>query len=414
MRGDMDRTFETSTPMEASPGIAPNAKYVKRANVKFRLPRKTFMACSAVRTMLTRIVRDDRGGGEEARDKMLSNAELAFRLNEIEKIVTEIELFDEPGFESKFDSSGRIVELIENGLGRFYHDESFLMGKIINSDHGATIDRYRIRPKVQLFFDVCERHPIGRHGAQWFAAHPACRTPDGKQFLWESYNELIRMIRTEAVARRLGRQDIVNTSVSDRAFDSMLADVNRCFEICSRIFVVCIDVFYHPEWGGTVTSDLAKNHHAIFVNRLRGRAAIKKNLIGAIWKLDWSARKGHYFRWTFMFDGDRVYGAWEWEDFVDDLWKSIVPENGGLSSSLNETRSFKPGTGMIDLQKDRKKFDIFVGSVVRYFAQKDQFLSVKRNSKTRTWGSLHLGRDCDGMVEAVQGDNMQATSNLTS
>jgi hypothetical protein len=93
-----------------------------------------------------------------------------------------------------------------------------------------------------------------------------------------------------------------------------------------------------------------------------------------------------------MFDGDRVYGAWEWEELVDDLWKSIVPKSGGLSSSLNETRSFKPGTGMIDLQKDRKKFDTFVGYVVRYFAHKDQFLSIKRNPNTRTWGSLHPGQ----------------------
>jgi hypothetical protein len=295
----MDQTFDTSTPIEPFPGVAPTAIYVKRANVEFRLPRKAFMTCSAVRPMLARIVRDDHSVGEEAKDKLLLNAKLTFRLNEIERIVTEVELFDEPGFESKFDSSGRIVELIENGLGRFYHDESFLMGKIINSDHGATLDRYRIRPKVRLFFDVCEQHPIAKYGVQYFAAHPACRTPDGKQFLWESYNELIKMIRTEAVARTLGRQGTANTFVSDRAFKCMLADVNRCFEIRSRIFAVCIDVFYHPEWAGTVTSDLAKNHHATFVNRLRGRAAIKKNLIGAIWKLDWSANKGALFSLDF-------------------------------------------------------------------------------------------------------------------
>ena len=93
-------------------------------------------------------------------DKLLLKAELAFRLSEIEKIVTEIELFDEPGFESKFDSSGRIVELTENGVGRFYNDESFLMGKVINGDHGATFDRYRVRPKVQLFFDVSRQSAL--------------------------------------------------------------------------------------------------------------------------------------------------------------------------------------------------------------------------------------------------------------
>ncbi|WP_175786932.1 inovirus-type Gp2 protein [Burkholderia anthina] len=410
----MDHTFETSTPMQPSSGVAPNAKYVKRVNVKFRLPRKAFMACNAVRTMLARIVRDDHGVGEGAKDKLLLKAEHAFRLNEIEKIVTEIELFDEPGFESKFDSSGRIVELTENGVGRFYNDESFLMGKVIDGDHGATLDRYRVRPKVKLFFDVCERHPIGKYGAQYFAAHPACRTPDGKQFLWESYNELIDMMRTEAEARRLNKLDIANTFRSKRAFNRMMAVVKRCFAKRSRIFVICMDVFYHAEWADKVTADLARDHHATFVNRLRGRAAIKKNLIGAIWKLDWNETRGHYFRWAFMFDGENVYGTWECEELVDDLWKSIVPRNAGLSNLLNETRFFKPGTGMIDLKGNRKKFDIFVESVIRYFAHKDQFLCIKRNRGTRTSDSLILGGNCAGMAEAAQDNDLQATSDSTS
>lgn len=410
----MDHTFETSTPMEPSPGVAPNAKYVKRVNVKFRLPRKALMACIAVRTMLARIVRDDHGVGEGAKDKLLLKAEHAFRLSEIERIVAEIELFDEPGFESKFDSSGRIVELTENGVGRFYNDESFLMGKVIDGDHGATLDRYRVRPKVQLFFDVYQRHPIGKYGAQYFAAHPASRAPDGKQFLWESYNELIDTIRAEAKVRALDKLDIANSFRSRRAFKKMMEVVSHCFTKRSRIFVICMDFFYHVEWANKVTADLARDHHATFVNRLRGRSAIKKNLIGSIWKSDWSEAKGHYFRWVFMFDGESVQGTWECEELVDDLWKSIVPKNAGRTFLLNEVGNFKSGTGMIDLKENRKKFGIFVESVIRYFAHKDQFLCVKRKRGMRTSDSLIPSGKCVGTAEAAQDNALQAISDSAS
>lgn len=411
----MDYRFGTALPAEQLPGVAPGAKYVRHENVRYRLPTKAFTDLLAARRFLTRVVHDQYDvAGSAAGEWSYEGSLLADRLIAIETAVTEILSLDEPGFTGRLDSDGRIVEVVEYGVGRFYHDQSFRMGKVIGSDHGAWLDRYRVRPKVQLFFDVCERHPIGKYGAQYFAAHPACRTPDGRQFLWESYNDLIGMMRVEAKARRLDRQDIKNTSRSNRAFNRMMAVVKSCFAKRSRIFVICVDLFYDTAWADKVTIDLARDHHATFVNRLRGRAAIRKNLVGAIWKLDWSKTKGHFFRWTFLFDGESVYGTWEYEELVDDLWKSVVPRNAGLANLLNDARYFKPGTGMIDQKENHEKFDAFVESVIRYFAYKDQFLCIKRDRGTRTSDSLFFGGKCAGIAEGDQADDPQAASGLTS
>lgn len=411
----MDYRFETSTLEVQSLRIAPNAKYVKHVNFRFRLPDKAFKACLGVHAFLRRIVRDAHGAADDDKsESLLRSRRIAFRPSEIEKSVTEIVSLAEPGFASKVDSYGRIVELTEYGVGRFYHDENFLMGKIIDSDRGHTLDRYRVRPKVQLFLDMYERHPISKYGAQYFAAHPASRTPDGKQFLWESYNELIEMIRVEAKARGLEKQDIANSFRSTRAFKSMMKVVNQCFATRRRIFVSCIDIFYCVERADQVSVDLAKRHHADFVNRLRGLAEIRKNLIGAIWKLDWSETKGHYFRWVFMFDGNGVHATWKYEELVDDLWKSIVPKKAGSVLVLNDEADMKVATGMIDLDENPEKLGIFVESVIRYLACKDQFLCIKRKPGTRTWDWLILGGKCAETAEAAQVDDPPATSDSTS
>jgi len=407
---DMDNRIETAIPVEHSPYIAPGAKHVKCANVRYRLPRKAFMGGLYTHAMLARIVHDGHGiAGDDGNEWLRKSSRLAYRLSGIEKIVTEILLFDEPGFAGKRDSYGRITELIENGIGRFYYDENFRMGKVINGDGGKTLDRCRVRPKVQLFLDVCARHPVGQYGDQYFAGHPLSRTPDGKQFLWESYNELFSMIRSEAKARGLDKLDIANTYRSTRAFKGMAAIVKRCFAKCPRIFVICMDVFYDEAWADKATVDLAKRHHADFVNRLRAIAAIRKNLVGAIWKLDWAETKGHGFRWVFMLDGKNVHGTWQYEDIVDELWKSVVGKSAGTTLLLNGFRRFAAGSGAIDATKDHKKLEHLVGSVISDLAYKDQFLCIERKRGTRTWGPLVPQNKGDVTANAAQGDDLQAT-----
>lgn len=406
---DMGNRIETAIPIEHSPYSAPGAKYVKRANARYRLPRKALMGGIHTHVMLARIVRDCYGAAGDDVSKWLRKSTcIAYRLSGIEKIVTEILLFDEPGFAGKRDSYRRITELIENGIGRFYYDENLQMGKVINGDSGKTLDRYRVRPKVQLFLDVCARHPVGRYGDQYFAGHPLSRTPDGKQFLWESYNELFEMIRSEATARGLDKLDIANTYRSTRAFKGMAAVVKRCFAKCPRIFVICMDVFYDEAWADKATVDLAKRHHADFVNRLRAIAAIRKNLVGAIWKLDWAEPKGHYFRWVFMFDGENAHGTWQYEDIVDELWKSVVGKSAGTTLLLNGFRHFAAGSGEIDATKDHKKLEHLVGTVISDLACKDQFLCIERKRGTRTWGPLVPQNKGDVIARAVQGDDLQA------
>jgi len=407
---DINHRIETAIPIEHSPYIAPGAKYVQRANVRYRLPRKAFMGGIYTHAMLERIVHDRHGITSDDGNEWLHKSRcLAYRLSGIEKIVTEILLFDEPGFAGKRDSYGRITELIENGIGRFYYDENLRMGKVINGDGGKTLDRCRVRPKVQLFFDVCARHPIGQYGDQYFARHPLSRTPDGKQFLWESYNELSEMTRSEAKARGLDKLDLANSYRSSRAFKGMAAIAKSCFAKCPRIFVICMDVFYDKRWAENATVDLAKRHHADFVNRLRAIAAIRKNLVGAIWKLDWAETKGHYFRWIFMFDGENVHATWQYEDIVDELWKSVVGKPAGTTLLLNGFRRFAAASGAIDAIKDHKKLEHLVGAVIRDLAHKDQFLCIERKSGTRTWGSLVPQGKRDAVTKAAEGDDLQVT-----
>ena len=327
------------------------------------------------------------------------------RIGRIARFVEEVSVSGESGFVCRFDEHGRILQLMETSLGRFYYDIDLLNGKVLDAELGLTLERYRVPPSLQLFFDVCERHVIGQYGPHYFTRHPANRTPDGKQFLWQSFNELIEMIREGAVAYGLDKIQIANILRPPRAFKGMMKVINQCFAKHRRIFVICMDVFYRGDWADTISVDLTKCHHADFVNRLRGLAKIRKTLIGAIWKRDWAEYKGHYFRWVFMFDGDSVQATWEYEDLVDRLWREVVPKNAGETHLRNDAEYMKAGAGMIDLDENPGKFDIFVESIICYLALKDQLLCIKREPRTRTWDSLMLGHKGADIGESDEADD---------
>lgn len=371
-----------------SPHIAPNATYVKHGGTHVRQVLALTGKAAASAALIQRIDYDMHHG-----EKNISQVWpwASARVISIERFVTAVLASDDPGFECQLDDYGRILKLTETPLGSFYFDADVLSAKLLGPDLGQKLDDYRVPLRVQIFFEVYERHALGQFGSQYFSQHPANRTPDGKQYLWQKFNQLIDMIRTEAVARGLKKLEIANAFRSTRNFKRMMQIVNQCFSKRRRIFVICIDVFYHAEWAEKVSVDLAKNHHATFVNRLRSLAATKKGLIGAIWKLDWAESKGHFFRWVFLFNGDGVQGTWEYEERVGDLWKEIVPKGAGDTLLLNDKEHMKECTGMIDMDENPEKFEIFVESIIHYFAHKDQLLCIKRESGTRTWDSLMPG-----------------------
>lgn len=384
----MKMTTRNLNKLVQSPHIAPNATYVRHSHADLRRVL-ALTGTAAASAELIRRIDDDMHYGEKDISQMWLWA--SARVTSIERFVTAVLASDAPGFKCDLDDYGRILKLTENPLGSFYYDTAVMSAKLPQPGMDQTLDDYRVPLSVQIFFEVYERHALGQYGPQYFKPHPAHRTPDNKQYLWQKFNELIDMIRAEAVAHGLKKREIANTFRSTRNFNRMMQIVNQCFAKRRRIFVICQDTFYLPEWAEKVSVDLAKNHHAIFVNRLRGRAATKKGLIGAIWMLDWAESKGHYFRWVFLFDGDDVQGAREYEEHVRDLWKKVVPKDAGEALVLNDKEPMKACTGMIDMDENPEKFEIFVESVIHYLAHKDQVLSIKREQGMRTWDSLMPG-----------------------
>ncbi|MFM0526418.1 inovirus-type Gp2 protein [Paraburkholderia strydomiana] len=384
----MDKFEQNLNSLARSSDVAPNAKYVSFN--RDHLCRITALTPAALEAQ-TLIKQIDRDMHIDGADILPMWAWASARVTSIDRAVTAILASEDPAFDCEKDTYGRILKLTENPLGKLYYDRDFLMAGVINEEAGLTLDRYRVRPKVQLYFDVYERHAVGQYGSQYFNHHPAKRTPDGKKFLWQSFNELIDMMRNEAKARGLDHLERWNASQAEQRLRAMMRYVRWCFRKRRRIFVIRMDLYYRTEFAGKVSIEQAKEHHALFVNRLRALKDVQTDLVGGIWKLEWTERKGHHVHWVLMLDGSLVQDAWKWSDLIDEQWRSAVPLDGGYSHCGNRDQHKKVGTGMIHIDNEPEKFEIFEKEVIGYLAKKDQALCLKITAGTRAWGRFTPG-----------------------
>ncbi|CAN0617965.1 conserved protein of unknown function [Burkholderia multivorans] len=376
-------------------------KITKKLNRLVRLPNLaegatyTYFNADHLRltTSLTAIPCSVRETLRRIDDGMHNDGIISERWKETSNLAIKMELFvrevlasDAPGFECKFDDAGHIKELIELPLGRHCRDPGLMSGPRIG-DRSSLAD-YRPRPAVQLFLNVYKKHAVGQFGPEYFAAHPAARTIDGKQFLWQSFNELIAMIRAEARACDLDDLDRQNQSKATERFEAMMRHVRRCFTKRRRIFILRIDLSYLMEIAGSVSIEQAKEHHALFVNRLRALGVAKDEIVGGLWKIEWTQRKGHHFHWVFMLDGSLVQDAKKWAKIIDEQWKKAVPQGAGYTHVCNFDKHKAVGIGMIHIERESEKFKIFEEQVIGYLAKKDQALCLKISNGTQTWGQF--------------------------
>jgi hypothetical protein len=368
----------------ASPFLAPGACYITFNRDQLRRSEPIPADLVASRQLIRNIAEDMRDCATDYTPWVL----LCNRAIDAENFVREIIASGDGGFEDQRDEEERLVELTRLPLGEHYF-KILMAGKYLADTE--TVEPYRLRPMAQVYFDVRHSARFNHYSAQYFKSPPWLRPNEAEPFPFEVFNEMIDAIRTEAKARGLNRLEQLNTSQAEQRLGAMMRYVRWCFRKRRRIFVIRMDLYYRTEFAGKVSIEQAKEHHALFVNRLRALKDVQTDLIGGIWKLEWTERKGHHVHWVFMFDGSLVQNAWKWSDLIDEQWRNAVPLDGGYTHCGNRDQHKHVGTGMIHLDNEPEKFGIFEKEVIGYLAKKDQVLCLKISAGTRAWGRFTPG-----------------------
>ncbi|WP_250478874.1 MULTISPECIES: inovirus-type Gp2 protein [unclassified Caballeronia] len=267
-------------------------------------------------------------------------------------------------------------------------------------------------PDIALFFDCLLKHRI-RVG--WFN-HPGFDY--GSETEGEIANDFVQFLRAEAetqdVRKRLAswRRNANKNLVRIRQYVDLL------FERHARLEVLRVDLLYREacvddqsvvaagerlfaasqktqcdmlDGKRTVRENLAridvrtaKDDMAHFLRNMRNNS-IFDDMVGYIWKLEYSRWSGYHFHCVFFYDGSKVQKGAYHARRIGEYWSNTITRARGFAHNCNlDQRRYRNwGIGRVDYDDAEKR--VKLDQALAYLAKREQYVRVKPGSKCRVF-----------------------------
>jgi len=165
-----------------------------------------------------------------------------------------------------------------------------------------------------------------------------------------------------------------------------------------RLLVIRLDL-HLPQSKKEMQIDELKAKFAAFLQVIRRKPSI--SLKGYVWKLEYGFHQSFHYHCLFFLDGRKHAQDIKLAHMLGEIWDQII-DGEHCYFNCNHPKYLKrfqqPITGRLE-PSDKRKYELILHHVIRYFCKKDQFIIHKSivNKKTFDTGRLphlrkHLGR----------------------
>ncbi|WP_312752780.1 YagK/YfjJ domain-containing protein [Psychrobacter sanguinis] len=201
-----------------------------------------------------------------------------------------------------------------------------------------------------------------------------------------------------ALGQEENKKNMVRSRKNDREKqEQLLRYIKSLFIASPSLLVVDLDVSYVDEWDYNQplkmlpesTDQQVQKEESVRSERIKKvqhernelitqlKKKYKKDLVGYIWKLDYSIEKNFHYNMIYFLDGEKYQNDIEIADSIGKLWTSVTEAKGiYLSKNL---RKYK-GVGLIkhDELDKRKSLE----SNVLYLVKTEYFIKMKLKSES--------------------------------
>lgn len=161
--------------------------------------------------------------------------------------------------------------------------------------------------------------------------------------------------------------------------------VDQLFDCHAKLLLVRIDVGYGNEMKGLVTYQGAKVHRNQLVKYVKQRY---EDLLGYVWKLEYTPQKGYHYHLLFLFNGNRVMRDISIAGSIGYYWINEITQGGGtyFNCNLGKLRRYgdKLGIGMIKRNDEKHRGNIQY--VINYLVKTDLYIKASVPVGVRTFG----------------------------
>lgn len=195
--------------------------------------------------------------------------------------------------------------------------------------------------------------------------------------LINSYREIVRSAEVKKQIKQLNLSIRKNARNASRYVDYL-------FGRYAKLLVIRLDVGYGNEAKEYLTYEGADAHKNQLI------AYVKKkypDLVGYIWKLEYTPPKRYHYHLIFFFNGNEVRADVNIGKDIGWHWQSVITLEGGLFYNCNEWKEEYDQVGIGQIRRqDAKKRKTLVNVVVEYLIKSDRYIRAMIPKGRRTFG----------------------------
>jgi hypothetical protein len=207
------------------------------------------------------------------------------------------------------------------------------------------------------------------------------------------FNALIALIRSEVRSTDIRKKRSERERQARNNYESAHDRIQQHFDVCSRILIVRVDLYYPPQVWENMELPLEniKRDFRRFLNNRRCNSLFEYQ-IGLIWKLEYGIKKGYHYHCLFLFDGSKECNDTNLGQQIGLYWQNQITGGQGTfynANTANAKKGFeikgKLGIGMVSHDDVQTRGNL--ETILEYMTKKDQYLRIKLSKKARVFSA---------------------------
>lgn len=239
-------------------------------------------------------------------------------------------------------------------------------------DFDAYLEHFEVSPNTLVFMD--EFRKIAPRTLIWFNPNPA----ESPRTVCKKLNGTVSSIRAKINSPDFRKQLSNFKRSSNKNLTSFQRYTNKCFEVCSRLLVLRIDLYYEK---GTFQGksfgesyELARQHWKKWIRRFKRRSG--KAYVGYAKILEYGIEKSFHFHVLLLLDGSLARQDILIAKLAGKDWRDVVTQGVGRSHNchLKKDTYHRLGIGMV--HADDKEKRAALDGIMAYMIKIDYFIKL--------------------------------------
>ena len=294
----------------------------------------------------------------------------------IERFVEDCITFDRAGYRITRMKSGE-VEFKGTPFGRSHFEQ-------LNDYLSRFSKEVFYSHPVDLFFSVCKALNLIGHN---FLA-PGTRNAQGISDA-ELFNDLIAKIRDTGRSPSFRKRVAKDSYRAFRRFHNLVSYVDALFEhVRSRLIVIRLDLKYLVKFKSDTKVGQAQDDLKHFFSNMRNKPSLFDDLVGYIWKLEYSDRGSEHFHVILFFTNDRLLNDSHRGEQIGKYWKKTITGGRGDYFNCNrpgeKAKQKKLCIGRIEYYDETMRRNLLYP--LAYFCLDEQNVREKPKQRSRMFG----------------------------